>query len=101
MSELKPDCAGRLRPPKEDTRSKPSRCHSCLQLRSCQAGAQHAAPLQDAALTRIGGFLAVDVFVFDVTLGIGVYCGLVAWRQGELGLARWADYAGGGWRYGG
>ncbi len=44
----------------------------------CQAGAQHAAPLQgEGALARIGGFLAVDIFVFDVALGVGVDGGLV------------------------
>src|SRR5260370_1423363 len=44
-----------------------------MTLKCCQAGAQHAAPLQgEGALARIGGFLAVDVLVFDVALGVGV-----------------------------
>jgi hypothetical protein len=86
MSELK------LRPPKgEDTRSKPSRFASCLKLTSCPAGAQHAVPLQ-GGLARIGGFLAVDVFVFDVTLGVGVYGGLVDGGEGALDLAGVAYY---------
>src|SRR4029077_11544782 len=68
----------KFRPPTTlgNTRSKPSRGPLCLKLASGQAGAQHATPLQ-RRLARIGWFLAVDVFVFDVAVGVGVYCGLV------------------------
>src|SRR4029077_15557447 len=37
-------------------------------------------------------FLAVDVFVFDVALGVGVYGGLVDGGQGALYLAGMAHY---------
>src|SRR5216684_4748971 len=64
-----------------------------MMLKCCQAGAQHAAPLQgEGALARIGGFLAVDIFVFDVALGIGVDGGLIDRGQGTLNLAGVADY---------
>ncbi len=64
-----------------------------MTLKCCQAGAQHAAPLQgEGALARIGGFLAVDVLVFDVALGVGVDGGLIDRGQGTLDLARVAYY---------
>src|SRR5260370_37995936 len=93
--------AQKLRTPKEqDTRSKSSRGQSRLKLTSCQAGAQHAVPLQgegEAAragegLARIGRFLAVDVFVFDVALGVGVYGGLGCDGGGAVFFAGGAHY---------
>src|SRR5712691_5905010 len=64
-----------------------------MTLKCCQAGAQHAAPLQgEGALARIGGFLAVDVLVFDVALGVGVDGGLVDRSQRALDLAGMAYY---------
>src|SRR5713226_8795470 len=64
-----------------------------MTLKCCQAGAQHAAPLQgEGALARIGGFLAVDVFVLDVALGVGVDGRLVDPGQRALDLAGVAYY---------
>src|SRR5712692_3489815 len=72
-----------------------------MMLKCCQAGAQHAAPLQgEGALARIGGFLAVDVFVFDVALGVGVDGGLVGAGQGALDLAGVAYYQAAGGDFG-
>src|SRR5712692_2448206 len=72
-----------------------------MTLKCCQAGAQHAAPLQgEGALARIGGFLAVDVFVFDVALGVGVDGGLVGAGQGALDLAGVAYYQAAGGDFG-
>src|SRR6266852_9469611 len=72
-----------------------------MTLKCCQAGAQHAAPLQgEGALARIGGFLAVDVFVFDVALGVGVDGGLIDRGQGTLDLAGMAYYQAAGRNFG-
>src|SRR5260370_18144793 len=72
-----------------------------MTLKCCQAGAQHAAPLQgEGALARIGGFLAVDVFVFDVALGVGVDGGLIDRSQRALDFARLADYEAAGRNFG-
>src|SRR5260370_42082622 len=46
----------------------------------------------EGALARIGGFLAVDVLVFDVALGVGVDGGLVDRSQRALDLAGMAYY---------